>query len=455
MLNPVPLRRVVLTALMAVVAAVAFAAMGATPADAHNSLSSSDPSDGSVLTAAPSQIVWTFDASVPLETMTVTLIDRTMARIELPGSRHAPAGDNVVITPLPALPTGEVSVRWRLVSPDGHAISGRVDFTVGTASDVSSPSMPVIGANAGQGVADPSTDRMSDSSSVFRWLLRYLSYLAIMTVVGLLLVTARVWRDATAHPVLRRLLSGALVVVAVLAFLQVLVVASDITGTSMWSSIDAIDAALSIDAGRALAIRIVLAVALWLVLFRQEIAHPDVFWTAISLPAVGLLGTWAFAGHAGSMRWPIIGVTTDVVHHGAAALWIAGLAIVAWVVIPTEPPSVVASVVRAFSRAAAVCVGVLVVTGAVQSVRLVGNPIDLVTAAHGRYLALKLVAFAAMLYAAHRNRRRLQATLHDDVRLGAHLPSVRRTVLTEFAIGLVIIAITAAMVVSPPATSIA
>ena len=55
---------------------------------------------------APTQITWVFDNAVPLETMTVTLIDATGARSELAGSTHGPAGDTEVVTPLPALAAG-------------------------------------------------------------------------------------------------------------------------------------------------------------------------------------------------------------------------------------------------------------------------------------------------------------------------------------------------------------
>ncbi|MFZ9433382.1 MAG: copper resistance protein CopC, partial [Burkholderiaceae bacterium] len=45
------------------------------PAAAHNSLVASNPADGAVLDSAPGEIVWTFAKSVPLDTLTVTLID--------------------------------------------------------------------------------------------------------------------------------------------------------------------------------------------------------------------------------------------------------------------------------------------------------------------------------------------------------------------------------------------
>jgi copper transport protein len=252
---------------------------------------------------------------------------------------------------------------------------------------------------------------------------------------------------------LRRILSTSLIATAVLAFAQVLVVASDVSGKAPWASLGSIDAATTTDAGMAFMIRIALALAMWIVLFQYRLANSDVYWTAVSLPGIGLLATWAFAGHSRSMRWPTVGVATDVAHHAAAAGWIAGLAIVGWVAIPTTTPDVLVPVVRRFSRVAATCVAVLVITGFVQSIRLVGSPGALLDADHGRYLAVKVAILVAMLAIANANRRRVDARLHEPSDLPNHLGALRRAVVAEFAIGLVIIGITAAMVVSPPATS--
>lgn len=430
-------------------------------ASAHNTLLSSDPTDGAALSAAPTQITWFFDRAVPLETMTVTLIDGTGARSELNGSNHGAVGDTQVITPLPALLPGPVSVRWRLVGPDGHPISGRVDFTItvpaptavataATTAPATTPTTiaaPVVESSLDQGDGSYSTP------SFMRWVLRYASYLAIMAVVGILLTTAYVWSGAGGHPMLRRILSGSLFATAALAFLQLLMVASDVSGDAPWSSFGSIEAATTTDAGMALAIRIVLALLMWLVLFHADIEHRDVYWTAVSLPGLGLLATWAFAGHSRSMRWPGVGVATDVAHHVAAAVWIAGLAIVGWVVIPKTTPDVLVPAVRRFSRVAAISVAVLVITGLVQSVRLVGSPTDLFDVDHGRYLFAKVVVFAAMLGIANVNRRRIDHRLDAMDGGGRHTGALRRAVVAEFAIGLVIVAITAAMVVSAPSSS--
>jgi copper transport protein len=444
------------------IVAIAIGLPGGT-ASAHNTLLGSDPADGASLTTAPTQITWQFDLAVPLETMTVTLIDATGARSELSGSIHGPTGDTEVVTPLPALDAGPVSLRWRLVGPDGHPITGRVDFTITgapstTTSATTAPAAAVdsptttIPTPSSESVAETDTGVFSTPSAL-RWLLRYGSYLAILAAVGILLTSAWVWSDAGTHPVLRRVLSTSLIATVVLAFAQVLVVASDISGGAPWSSFGSIDAATTTDAGMAFMIRIALALAMWLVLFQCRIVHSEVYWTAISLPGLGLLATWAFAGHSRSMRWPAVGVATDVAHHAAAAGWIAGLAIVGWVAIPTATPDVLVPVVRRFSRVAATCVAVLVITGVVQSIRLVGSPGALFDADHGRYLAIKVAILVAMLGIANANRRRVDARLHEPSDLPNHLGALRRAVVAEFAIGLVIIGVTAAMVVSPPATS--
>ena len=458
------LRRLTLLAL-ALSAVVASVALPSGTAWAHNTLLSSEPADGAAWSVAPSQITWVFDNAVPLDTMTVTLIDATGTRSELSGSTHGAAGDTEVVTPLPSLQPGPVSLRWRLVGPDGHPITGRVDFTV----TVPTPTTIASAATAAPTVAatspppttpaavDESSPDQSDgtysASSLTRWTLRYASYLTIMAIVGVLLTSAYMWAGAGTHPMLRRILSSSLFATAALGFMQLLVVASDISGKRTWSSFGSIDAATTTDAGMAFTIRIVLALSMWLVLFRAGIVHRDVYWTAVSLPGLGLLATWAFAGHSRSMRWPAIGVITDVAHHAAAAAWIAGLAIVGWIVIPKAAHDVMVPAVRRFSRVAAISVAVLVVTGIVQTVRLVGSPMDLLDANHGRYLVAKIVVLAAMLVIANANRRRVDRRLNDPATLDRHIDPLRQAVVAEFAIGLVIIAITAAMVVSPPSTN--
>lgn len=422
---------------------------GARPAAAHNTLLSSVPADGASLTSAPTQVIWNFDRSVPLDSVTVTLIDASGARTNMPTSTHGPAGSQQVITALPS-PEGAVSLRWRLVGPDGHPISGRVDFTVVAASATATVSALPPGDAAAASTHDFEETPVPDW---MKWLLRYASYLCIFIAAGILLTGAAIWPGARTHPRLRQLLGRSLHATALLAALHVIVIATDISGAPPWGAFDAIEPALRTDAGAALAVRALLALVMWVMLFRYDDTNRMDYWQAVALLGLGLLCTWAIAGHSYSMRWPVIGVATDVAHHGAAALWLGGLVIVSVVVVQAGTPREVLPVVRRFSVVAGVSVGVLAVTGLVQSVRLVGSPLDLLETTHGRLLAVKIGAVVCMLGAASVNRARVRRTLDHAEVSTSDRNQLRTLMLVEFAIGLVVVALTAGMVVAPPAQS--
>lgn len=420
--------------------------LGPQVASAHNSLVSSDPADGAVLAEAPTEVVWTFDKPVPLDTLTVTLVDASGVRSDLSGSRHGPTGEQIVITPLPALEPGPISLRWRLVGADGHPVTSRIDVTIEApaASTVPTTVAPSVEA----------TDDRTSTPSVVRWILRLAAYAAIVGVVGVVLVSTLVWPDAIRQPRLRPFVSQGLVATAVLGLLQALVVASDISGEPFWRSFDSLDAAMGTDAGMAFMVRVVIAVGMWLVLFGQPIVSEQALRAASLLPAFGLLTTWAFAGHARSQRAAGLGVVADVAHHAAAATWLAGLGVVAWSVVPGRDPGEAARLVSRFSQVALVSVVVLVGTGVIQSARLLGGAAALVDTTHGRLLALKVALVGGMLLLAKGSRRRIADPQWRDEEHPPALGAIRRSVVREFSIGAIVIAMTAAMVTSQPGVAL-
>ena len=91
-------------------------------------------------------------------------------------------------------------------------------------------------------------------------------------------------------------------------------------------------------------------------------------------------------------------------------------------------------------------------TGVIQSVRLVGSPGRLLSAGHGKFLLAKVVVVVVMLKVADVNRQRVARRFRTDRRPQPRaVENLRRAMGTELAAGLIIVAVTAAMVVSPPA----
>ena len=432
-----------------------------TPALAHNSLASSDPPDGSTVAVAPTQLTLTFAKSVPLETLTIEIIDASGVRSDLVGSVHGPAGDAEVVTPLPALTPGAVNLRWRLVGPDGHPITGRIGFTVSAPAvtttvpaaldPAGSTTVPAVAdaAGGGGGFAEPWS-----TSDPTRWILRLVSYLAIMTIGGVVATMLFLWTGVWRHRVVHQAIAISIGIALTAGIAQLLVVASDISGQAPWASLGSVSSALETDAGVALVVRVVLLLTLSWALFAPARTLEDVRWNASGVIVLVLLGTWAYAGHSQSMRWALLGMPLDIAHHGAAAAWIGGLAMVGLVATKWGERDELVDVVQRFGRLAAISVGIIVGTGVLQAIRLVGSPTRLFAADHGVYLVVKLIFLGVMLKVADINRKRVSRRFQDTATATPRITGIlRRAMGTELAVGLAVVGITAAMVVSPPAVA--
>lgn len=474
--------------LLLLVASAASVLLFASPVSAHNTLLSSDPAEGAVLGATPTQVTLVFAKSVPLETLSMEMIDPSGVRTDLGNFAHGPTGDTEVVTPLPPLPPGAVTLRWRLVGSDGHPITGRINFSISTPATVppttaspttasptivpatttptaTSPAVvvPSTAAPTNAPVAVPATtsaeasggfqDPWSTSTAV-RWFFRFGSYVAIMVIGGVLATTAFVWNGAWNRPVIRKAVAWSLAATLFGTIAQLLIIASDIKATPPWASVEGVSAAISTDAGTAFAIRIVLVGTLAWSIFVARTASDESRWVLSVVLLVLLFATWAFAGHSRSMRWSLIGVPVDVAHHAAAAAWIGGLAIIGMVAIKACTKDELIQTVAHFARLASTAVTVIVVTGVVQAIRLVGSPGQLFAANHGKYLILKVIVLGAMLKIADINRQRVNRRLKSAATASRLVVgNLRRAMGTEFAVGVLIVAVTAAMVVSPPAVA--
>ena len=240
--------------------------------------------------------------------------------------------------------------------------------------------------------------------------------------------------------------------VALSGAVQFLLLAADLTGEQPFAAWDGVETVLSLDAGKAYcragctrarprpAARAT----------RRRVGR----WGFGALVSVAALATWAFAGHASSQRWPWIGVPVDVVHHAAAAAWLGALAMLAFVVFRAAPIDDLVDAVQRFSLIAATAVAAVVATGIVQSLRLVGDPSALLGTTHGRVLLAKLALLGVMLYVADLNRRRVRSRFRRRETVTRPARRVlQRAMLTEAAIGVAVLAVTAALVVQTPGAS--
>jgi putative copper resistance protein D len=174
---------------------------------------------------------------------------------------------------------------------------------------------------------------------------------------------------------------------------------------------------------------------------------------AAALLALASLG---WVGHAAmDMGGGPVHQVNQMAHLIAAGAWLGGLLPLGVLLRRALRPEggAYASLARTalphFSQMGYIAVTLLVLTGTVNSVMLIGRFQALVTSGYGRLLMLKIVLFLAMVGFALVNRLRLLPRLHGRPPL-VPLRKLCRSVLAEQAIGLGILAVVAVLGVSAP-----
>ena len=181
-------------------AALVTSVVSAAPASAHAVLIKITPEADAQLTTAPTQVVLEFDE--PMSTTFSTVVVTTAAGVTVARGRPTVLGAKVTQVLSPGMASGDYRVAYRVVSADGHPVSGESNFTLALAPGTSpatsagapsasssttsaslsqaTPSVPVAAASPAKGPKAGQGD----------WLTRSLALLA--GAVGLLVIGAGV-----------------------------------------------------------------------------------------------------------------------------------------------------------------------------------------------------------------------------------------------------------------------
>lgn len=102
----------------------------APPASAHADLILTTPDDGARLSSVPAQVQLTFSEDLLPETVVVSVEDSAGMVIRV--LEYEVEGSDVIVAWPPGLSGTDYTVNYRVVSQDGHPVSGSLAFTVET-----------------------------------------------------------------------------------------------------------------------------------------------------------------------------------------------------------------------------------------------------------------------------------------------------------------------------------
>ena len=400
-----------------IVAAVA-ALVAPAVASAHANLVRLRPANGGVLATPPTAVRVLFDDAIrPGPGMEAV---RNGGGSVLAGHAYVPRGNHrELVVPLRhGLAAGDYSVRWSVVSDDGHNERGVTAFAVGAGA-----ARPTASLSAG-GVG-PTGD------VVFRVLL----FAGLLAAAGAAVFRFAVWpRDLGGRELSFVVLVGCLLAAAGAAGLA-------LRGTSgtRFDLAEWILAGLA-TGGAALALR-------W---FR-----------AAALVALALVPLPTLAGHALDANQPWWSALADAVHLLGASVWVGGLLALAVAVPraaralePTARGRVLAASAGRFSTLALASVVAIGVTGLARALRELTAVPQLWSTSYGRTLLVKTGLLACLVLLGVRNRYRLvprlrAATGRNPAALRA-FAGLRRSVAVELCLLAAVVGAVALLTELPP-----
>ncbi|GAA4437142.1 copper resistance protein CopC [Phytohabitans houttuyneae] len=435
----------------------------AAPASAHAALVSTTPEQGSVIGSSPTKVSLTFNEPVRVIPGKTQVIAPDGKRINT-GDPVA-SGGTLSLDVRPAdHPLGTYLVSYRIISADGHPLSGGFMFSVGAPSQTA-----------------PSALEDDPTVGVLMPVARYAGYVGLTLVVGPLLFLTVLWprRTPTRGPTRLVRVGLGLIAASTVASFWLQAPYTSGAGPLDVSATELREVALS-SFGLWSAVRlVVLAAVVVLLRVRSPLraAHPVAVRERVLVGAGGppvldqppaerpvprpghraspvpllLLGgvgllTWPLSGHAAASPMPPVSAVADTVHLASMAVWLGGLVVLVGFVLRKgwADRRALGVVLPVWSRWAAVAVCWLVLGGVVQAVIEIGGVSALFDTRYGLLILAKAGLLGAVLAVAFFSRRLVMRRLPD--RLG-------RLVAAELGLAAIVLAASSVLVQTTPGRS--
>jgi len=436
----------------------------AAPASAHAALVSTTPEQGSVIGSSPTKVTLTFNEPVRVIPGKTQVIAPDGKRINT-GDPVATGGALSLDVRAADHPLGTYLVSYRIISADGHPLSGGFMFSVGAPSQTA-----------------PSALEDDPSVGVLMAIAKYAGYVGLTLAVGPLLFLSVLWprRASTRGPMRLVRVGLGLVGASTLASFWLQAPYTSGAGPFDASVAELRDVALS-SFGLWTGVRLAVLVAVVALLRvhspvraplpvrararalvgasvgaglpvddRPPAAPPARSGRRSPLPllllgALGLL-TWPLAGHAAASPLPPVSAVADIVHLASMAVWLGGLVVLVGFVLREgwADRRVLGVVLPVWSRWAAVAVCWLVLGGVVQAVIEIGGVGALFDTRYGQLILVKAGLLAVVLSVAFFSRRLLMR--RSPSRLG-------RLVAAELGLAAIVLVASSMLVQTTPGRS--
>lgn len=355
---------------------------------AHAYLENSNPADQSHIKTAPEKVTLVFNEEIEADFPLIEVKDSSGKRVETGKTAVSKKNDHMVEAFLPAELKADVySVSWRVVSADGHAVSGVISFKLGDTK-----------------ATFQSTEVSSNAfdlqiSSVQKAIL----YIGFSLFIGMLVFGLGLYPRQEQLPEkittrLKKIIWFALAFLGTALLMQLFIQTSITTGVSISEGFqpDKLAAFLTTKTGYIWLSELIS----WLVLviFTTIMIRKNKQWSWFALlTESALIGYLIFAkaqnGHAAASADKIVSITADMLHMIAASVWVGGILVLLFVLPKTGKAREIWS---RFAIVAIIAVASILVSGLLMAVMNIGQMANLFTTNYGKILLFKIGLFLLM-----------------------------------------------------------
>lgn len=374
--------------------------IGINTVSAHAYITNSNPSENEILEEAPEKVYIEFNEKIQTGFTILNVLNTSGERVDQKNIVINPDTEKSIEVDLkPELPNDIYTVEWRVVSADGHSVSGMLPFSIGE--------LP-------KGASFPTQQENGNLTTFISMMInKGFLYIGFSLYMGLFLFYT-IWfqKKNLSSTLIKRTKTvsmTAIILLAISIFTFLVIQTQSYAGGGIVASIkptNLLETLSSTKEGTIWIIQIILLAILFVgqrSIWTKESYFERKHWFIPGLAFLGIMASKAFLGHPSSSPYETVAILFDFSHLLAASIWLGGMLVIVLFLREGifakegEGHDMYWATMEKYSLWALFSVAVLAISGVINASLLIPDFHSLVGTAYGKTLLIKIGLLVFML----------------------------------------------------------
>ncbi len=374
--------------------------IGINTVSAHAYITNSNPSENEILEEAPEKVYIEFNEKIQTGFTILNVLNSSGERVDQKNIVINPDTEKSIEVDLkPELPNDIYTVEWRVVSADGHSVSGMLPFSIGE--------LP-------KGASFPTQQENGNLTTFISMMInKGFLYIGFSLYMGLFLFYT-IWfqKKNLSSTLIKRTKTvsmTAIILLAISIFTFLVIQTQSYAGGGIVASIkptNLLETLSSTKEGTIWIIQIILLAILFVgqrSIWTKESYFERKHWFIPGLAFLGIMASKAFLGHPSSSPYETVAILFDFSHLLAASIWLGGMLVIVLFLREGifakegEGHDMYWATMEKYSLWALFSVAVLAISGVINASLLIPDFHSLVSTAYGKTLLIKIGLLVFML----------------------------------------------------------